>query len=498
MQEPGKSYEFNGGSILTFKEAPKLGDKVSLIFYKGTAGTDVISREILETVRSGDNLKINNDSSIDQSQFLQEDDRTVNSIESTDFVKTLPYFGPGNTTDESLLRPVTLTRQTEDIILNGIGIGKDREIYEPVINPVSYVIKTVDVGISTVYVDNIKPIFDSQNENSSSLNFQKNVTFTNQGLYNVGAAATAVVSAAGTITSLTITNIGYGYATAPVISIASTTGIDTTTRATASATIGVGGTISDISITNPGVGYTQSNPPIVIISPPPLIKETSKVTTYSGDNGIIVGFGTTTINVTGVGTTGESVNIPTDTNLIFDLHIPYNSDLRNSSLVGTAITLSSLDVDDYVVVSNTNSKVVGMSSFISLDSSGRIGICSQFTDAVLNIKSTEIISKNIVGITTFVKRIHSRIIPNIEENLSSTKHTLDSTLATFDTGADNYAGTISTSNYFGNYGWGKVDLSGSLVNQFNSYSLGEDGLSGITTSDIVTRTNRLRFKNYVS
>ena len=64
LQVPGEGYTFTGGSILTFTESLKIGDTAEIIFYKGTGSTDVIDREILETVKSGDYLKINNDSSI--------------------------------------------------------------------------------------------------------------------------------------------------------------------------------------------------------------------------------------------------------------------------------------------------------------------------------------------------------------------------------------------------------------------------------------------------
>ena len=124
LQVPGEGYIFTGGSVLTFTEALKVGDSVKIIFYKGTGGADVIDREILETVKPGDTLTVNNDSSIGQSKFLDEDLRTVNSIESTNLVNTNLYFGPGNTSDENLVRPVDWCRQTEDKIIDGQEVQK--------------------------------------------------------------------------------------------------------------------------------------------------------------------------------------------------------------------------------------------------------------------------------------------------------------------------------------------------------------------------------------
>ena len=86
----------------------------------------------------------------------------------------------------------------------------------------------------------------------------------------VGASATAIVSAAGTVRSIVVNNGGVGYSTTPSVSIASTVGvgIGTINTALASASISVGGTVSEITVTNGGIGYTSS--PSVIIGEPTL------------------------------------------------------------------------------------------------------------------------------------------------------------------------------------------------------------------------------------
>ena len=180
LQVPGEGYVFTGGSVLTFTEALKVGDSVKIIFYKGTGGADVIDREILETVKPGDTLNVSNDSSIGQSKFLDEDSRTVNSIESTNLVNTNLYFGPGNTSDENLLRPVDWCRQTEDKIIDGQEVGKDREIYEPIINPIAHIISPIEIGSTVLYCDGVRPIFNAKNENDTSLDFQNKVTLISQ------------------------------------------------------------------------------------------------------------------------------------------------------------------------------------------------------------------------------------------------------------------------------------------------------------------------------
>ena len=103
LQVPGEGYIFNGGSTLTFTEAPKVGDTSKIIFYKGTGDVDVLDRDIIPPVKVGDTLQIKSDT-----EYLTEDPRSVNIINSTDIVTTNPYYGPGNTNDENLERPVTL------------------------------------------------------------------------------------------------------------------------------------------------------------------------------------------------------------------------------------------------------------------------------------------------------------------------------------------------------------------------------------------------------
>ena len=72
----------------------------------------------------------------------------------------------------------------------------------------------------------------------------------------------------------------------------------------------------------------------------PVKIETNSVSSYEGDSGIIVGFGKTSVGVD-------------TTQLIFDLHIPFDSQLRDPKFVGIAITLSSINIGDYFIVNNT-------------------------------------------------------------------------------------------------------------------------------------------------
>ena len=66
--------------------------------------------------------------------------------------------------------------------------------------------------------------------------------------------------------------------------------------------------------------------------------------------------------------------------------------------------------------------------------------------------------------TTYVTRIFTNIgSGNSSISFSSTLTTFDSSLYTFDMEYITYSGGISTSNYFGYYSWGKINL-GNRIN----------------------------------
>jgi len=489
LQVPGSGYQFAGGSVLTFTEPPKVGDTCKLIFYRGSGSIDVIERNILETVKVGDDLTIGYDSTIGQSSTLQESERSVSSIDSTDLIKTLPYYGPGLANNPILVRPVTWCRQTEDKIINEKEIGKDRILYEASINPFAYIIQSIGIGSTTIYIDNLRPFFNPKNENDVSLNFQKNIKIISQDTVS-GAAATAVVSGLGTISSVVISDGGVGYTTATV-SFGSTVGVGTTTQAFGSVSIGVGGTIIGIAITNPGVGYTSTNPPSVLISIPSVTVEENSVSSYSGDSGVIVGFGTTSIS--GID------------RLIFDFFIPTNSYLRDS-IVSIATTTSGISTGDYFIVYNSNVGVASTSIISRNVLNEIIGIGTVFIDNTYQVDSFEDLNYNVVGVgTTQVRRVYTRISGVGTINFSSTNITFDSTVYTFDSIGSvggGYTGFVTkatpgiSSIFFGEYSWGKIELtSRSGENTFNFY--GNNGVTGITTSAIIQRSNSLKFKNYL-
>ena len=457
LQVPGVGYEFTGGSIITFSEALKVGDKAKIIFYKGNGDSDVIFRNVIETVKRGDTLQLEPFS--DQPDYLEEDVRSVFNILSTGSVETNPYHGPGKTEDVTLVRPVTWCRQTEDKIIDQIPQGKDRELYEPVINPSAYIIKSVGVGSTAIYVDTLRPLFDGRNE-ASARTFQNKIKFIAQEQKS-GAAGTAVVSGLGTISSVIISDGGIGYSTATV-----SFGYTSASRAFGSVSISAGGTVTGVAITDPGVGYTNTNPPTVLFSPPGYTEEEVTVNNYNGDNGIIVGFGSTSV---GIGTT----------QLIFDVHIPYDSFLRDSNLTGTAVTITSIQQYDYFMVRNSNVGV-SVTTVTSFDDAGGIvGVGTSFADNVYQVARIEGLTTSVSGVTTNVKRLFVDV----------------------DQFAEGYSGITTSGDGLGQYSWGKIDVvDRGNSNTYNAYTQSGLGLtegSGITTSTMVVRSNFLKFTNYI-
>jgi hypothetical protein len=487
LQVPGEGYIFDGGSIVTFSEAPKPGDTSKIVFYRGTGGVDVVTKEIIETVKVGDELTIGYDPNIGQESYLQEESRVVTDVESTDQVETFPYFGPGRSEDETLLRPVLWCRQTEDKIINEKQIGKDRELYEAVINPVAYIISKVGVGQTVVYVDNLRPFFDPQNENDIFLGFQNSVKIISQD-QKVGASATAVVSGMGTISSINIIEGGSGYTSPPTITIGSTSqsvGLGTTATAYGSISAGI---LTSIILSNPGTGYTTSNPPSVLISTPTSVIESNDVSSYSGDSGIIVGFGTTTQSFAD--------------KFIFDFYIPNDSYLKDTVVVNTPTTVSSINVNDYFIVYDSNVGLASTSITSINNINATIGIGTRFIDNVYQVDSVSTIESNIIGIgTTSIRRVYAKVSGVGTVNFSSDQITFDSTesIYRFDSIGEvgtGYTGVIYPSNYFGRFSWGKIELiNRSESNEFNFY--GENGIGGITTSPIVQRIQPLRYRNYL-
>jgi len=288
LQNPGESYIFNGGTRFQFTEAPDDKDDVSIFFYKGS-DVDITFVDVKESIKTGDELQILGSNTVsDQDQNR----RTIIGITTADTVETEFYFAQGINDVNS--KPVRWVKQKSDKFIAGQLITKIRPLIEPLVFPEARIIKDVASVDTTVYLDTVDNFFYDSPSKVSALIADESIT-------RQSANLNAVVSAAGTIQSITVTDGGSGYvgATTSISVGIPTTGITTFIKgdgsvgtgetATATGTI-TDGSISSVDIVNPGLGYTSSSTPNVIASVPVTPFETiTGFTTAFGFSGIVTG-----------------------------------------------------------------------------------------------------------------------------------------------------------------------------------------------------------------
>jgi hypothetical protein len=460
LQVPGEAYEFNGGSVINFSEPPKgasddgsfSGDTCKILFYKGSGDVDVTFRDVLPTLKDGDDLSIRGDDDL-VSDSVNQTARLITEVLSTDTVETNPYSGRGIDSNPDHARTVTWCKQTVDKVINGKIISKARELNAALINPKTNLIQSVGVGSTHIYVESVIPFFNPDDENQTAKN-KETVSIVSQNNL-VAAAATAVVSVANTVESIVIGYGGTGYTSAPSVTIETPVGLGTTARATATATL-TGDAVSSITVSTPGVGYTRTSVPQVLIEAPKATRETNRTTLYEGDFGEIVGLTSTSV---GVASTG----------FVMDLFIPVDSFLRNTKVVGAAVTLSGISTSDYFTVKNSN---VGSGVTSLYQTGGTLGVTTQFLDAVYEVASVSVATTAVAGVgITYVKRVTVSV-----EDLGDI------------TG-------IGLTEFYGEFSWGKITL-GDRTNAttFDAYTL--RGTSGITTGGVVSRVEPLKLTGF--
>ena len=258
------------------------------------------------------------------------------------------------------------------------------------------------------------------------------------GEINVGASATAIVSAAGTISSLDITSGGSGYSAATIkISSPPTIGVGIGTTAVATATIS-NGSMTGATITNPGLGYSAFTPPQVIVELPSF--ETEKITSISnveGFTGIITGI------TTSAGTGGHHLALK----FFFRADKAANSLLVNypvfikDTKVGHGVT--SVDSQNSSVVSIGTTFVDNIYKVHAVSSLGENGeiTCNIHTNSgssVLGIAETGNFNNSNPGISTELGRISWGRLYNASRaatpiSIGITGFTADVGLSTFPT-----------------------------------------------------------------
>ena len=452
LQKPGQSYSFEGGTTFTFEEAPtgetspgaNDNDKVDIFFYKGQDGVDVEIVDIQETVKIGDQLKITK-SPIGVTTS-QTGERVVKEILGADLVETNIYTGLG--VDEKNEKPIRWTKQKVDLIINGEVIDKSRPSIEPQIYPTAKIIGDLKVisgtnSANSIFVDEVESFIYEDDVYGLSA-FEVDALITSGDINNVAAAATATVSAAGTISGLTITEPGTGYSGNIDIGIEAPSGIEKFvglgTTATATATVS-NGQVTLPLIGNPGAGYTHTNPPDVIISLPPF--QTEKITSLNNVEGF-----------TGIITGISSVTVSGQTALKFFFRATKNA---SSLLAGYPVFIQDTKIGHGVTsVGGHNSSVVG--------------IGTTFLDNIYQVASITNIDKD------------GEIICNVKNGSNIGNIGLPTT-------GFHYPAGITTSTSLGRLSWGRL-YNG--VRSSNPISIGVTGLTvntGLTTFPTIQRKN---------
>ena len=212
LQKPVIDYTILN-SFITFSEVIPLGQDIRVYIYTAS-NEDSILRDILPTIKSGDILKLKGKGGNE----VDQEPRSVYRIENKNRVKTSTYNGLGIDSDKSNFKKLDWTKQTRDSIVSNKKTYKVREIYDPLIKPKSSLIVGIGTTSSSIYVENID-LFNSDGipEKELQVEIVKDIPLTT-------STVSSSVSAAGTVSSISILDGGSGYSqlNPPVVSISKT------------------------------------------------------------------------------------------------------------------------------------------------------------------------------------------------------------------------------------------------------------------------------------
>ena len=215
LQTPISSYTFKGSRVI-FTEAPKSNSKCSVFYFRGSK-RDVETVEPVASVKAGDIVKINENrlDPLDTDQF----DRTTKRIVASDVLETFSYNSIGVNTAQDAERPLSWEKQRKDQILSGVLIPKSRPALKSRVLPTTRLIKNVGQLDDSFYVNNAFPVFNAIDKLIQS---ERNVQIFEDLTIQPGII-TSLVSTSSSISSLTITDGGTGYANLsnPTVAISS-------------------------------------------------------------------------------------------------------------------------------------------------------------------------------------------------------------------------------------------------------------------------------------
>ena len=219
-------------------------------------------------------------------------------------------------------------------------------------------------------------------------------------------------------------------------------------RATAE-TSQTNGIVTSISITNGGFGYSQDNPPSVLIESPIIKREKLSSIKAKGDFfGTIIGINTFSSGTTGIGTTTPKIDFV----LKSENYDNSNLGIGYSSLNTFGISASQLEKGDFFIIHGSNVSIgaalTGITTFSGLNGTSfkiiqilRMCTATSFIDGVYRVESVTTANSGIVTVTC-------NFAPN-DYNVAG-----GTSLKVYRRGAD--VSGVNTNQFYGYYSWGKI------------------------------------------
>lgn len=167
IQDPGDSYQFDGGTSFVFKTAPKKEDNISIFFYRGTKDVDSKIFDVITTLKKGDEVQIFKNNTI--SGTLSQNKRTIFDLSYSDKFETDQYSDMG--IDTQNYKPISWTKQKVDSKINGEIVYKSRDSVESQIYPTAQVIKNFSTSQNEIFIDYGPGI----NETTNLFNYENNL-----------------------------------------------------------------------------------------------------------------------------------------------------------------------------------------------------------------------------------------------------------------------------------------------------------------------------------
>jgi hypothetical protein len=479
LQVPMVAYKYFAGRIL-FTEPPSSGSTCTILFYRGSS-SDVEEVTPVQTIKEGDILQSrqNTTSTITTEQL----ERVVKRLVQSNTLDTFAYAGFGIT---NTARPLSWTKQTADRIINGSLISKSRTTSKSNFTPNTFLIKSVGINDTSIYVNDAFPYFSELDSGPTKLpEFKRNIN-----ILDVAGLTTSINYVESNITPINWNLL--------------------TTKTTEGQTVGVGSTVIWIDFAKVSVGSSITiatkftNIPVVSVGNTFIVIGTANTISSTIDAGIDVivslastGLSTISIykgyeklvsvkvkgdygSIVGINTFASSPGIQTgklEFKLKSNRYDNNNLGIGYSSLDTFKIKSSQLQIGDYFVISNSNVKcghaltgitesLGGMSNYPN----SKVGTARSFIDdgyiidGVYKVEGVTTANAGIVTVRCDFVAVNGGVAVNI-------------------------AG-LSQTTFYGNYSWGKFyDYDNRQLGVSTQFEVNTDnGLIGLSTSPQVSRT----------